>query len=53
MVKIQKQSGRYFVTIPKEIIDQKNWEKGTDLSFELDLTSPGSDVLVDEKNSYG
>ena len=53
MVKVQKSNGRHFVTIPKEIIDQKDWEKGTDLSFELNFTSEGPDVLVDEKNSYG
>ena len=32
VVKIQETKGRYFITIPREIIRLKGWEKGTNLA---------------------
>ena len=28
MVKLQETKGRYFLSIPKDLIDQKEWRKG-------------------------
>jgi hypothetical protein len=31
MTKLQEQKDRYFITIPKTLVNQKNWKKGQDL----------------------
>ena len=33
MPKLQETKGRYFITIPKDMVDKKNWTKGTALFF--------------------
>jgi len=31
MVKLQESKGRYFLSIPRTLVKQKNWKKGQDL----------------------
>lgn len=31
MVRLQESKGRYFITIPKQLADQKEWKKGQQL----------------------
>ncbi len=31
MVRLQESKGRYFITFPKNIVENKEWEKGQDL----------------------
>ena len=33
MPKLQKVKDRYFITIPKTLVEKKKWEKGQDLFF--------------------
>jgi len=33
MPKLQQFKDRYFITIPKPLVEQKQWEKGQDLFF--------------------
>lgn len=33
MPKLQQVKDRYFITIPKNLIEQKQWEKGQNLFF--------------------
>lgn len=33
MVKLQETKDRYFITIPKEMVDQKGWKKGQNVLF--------------------
>lgn len=33
MVKIQETKGRYFITLPKLMVEKKGWKKGQELFF--------------------
>ena len=33
MVKIQYANNRYFITLPKELVERKGWKKGESLFF--------------------
>lgn len=33
MPKLQQSQGRYFITIPRPMVEQKNWEKAQTLFF--------------------
>ncbi len=33
MVKLQETKDRYFITIPKDLIQQKDWKKGQNIFF--------------------
>ena len=33
MVKLQETKGRYFITVPSELVKQKGWKKGQNLLF--------------------
>ena len=33
MVKLQQNKGRYFVSVPKEYVDQAKWDKGEVLTI--------------------
>lgn len=33
MPKLQQTEDRYFITIPKSMVEKKNWKKGQDLLF--------------------
>lgn len=33
MPKLQKTGNRYFITVPKNLVEQKKWEKGLELFF--------------------
>lgn len=33
MIKLQEVNGRYFVSIPKELVRWKKWEKGQELAI--------------------
>jgi len=47
MVKLQEVKGRYFMTIPKEYIQQKGWKKGEVLIIGFD--SNGNIIIKDLK----
>jgi len=33
MPKLQETKGRFFITIPKEMVEKKKWQKGENLLF--------------------
>lgn len=33
MVKLQETKDRYFITIPREMVKQKGWQKGQEILF--------------------
>jgi len=37
MVKLQENKNRWFITIPKEIVEFKKWEKGQELLVVMDF----------------
>ena len=47
MVRLQESKGRYFVTIPKEIIIKKKWKKGTILV--VSFNERGNVEIMDTK----
>jgi hypothetical protein len=47
MVKLQESGGRFFLTIPKEYVQEKGWKKGQILVLGFD--SNGNLILKDIK----
>jgi len=45
MVRLQESKGRYFITFPKNIVENKEWEKGQDLIIGF---NQDGDVLIRE-----
>jgi hypothetical protein len=51
MVRLQETNGRFFLTIPKEYVEEKGWTKGQTLVLGFD--SSGNIIIKDIKNSGG
>ena len=47
MVRLQESKGRYFVTIPKEIIAKKKWKKG--IMLVVSFNERGNVEIMDTK----
>lgn len=45
MVKLQETKGRYFITFPKTIVENKGWEKGEELIIGF---NQDGDILIRE-----
>lgn len=45
MPKIQRGNNQHFITIPKDIMKQKGWLKGTEVSVSI---YPNGDVVLQE-----
>lgn len=47
VVKIQKNesAGSYIITLPKQLVDLKSWEKGQELEFKLE----NGEIVLDER----
>ena len=48
MVKLQRSKGQYFITIPKEYIIKKKWEKGEILT--VSFNERGNVEIADVRN---
>jgi len=46
MVKLQKNKGQYFITIPKDIIEDKGWENAKDFVW---IYNASGDIILKEK----
>ena len=49
MVKLQKNKGQYFITIPKDIIEDKGWENAEEFIWQY---SSSGDIILKEKNPH-
>lgn len=45
MVKLQEVKGQYFITIPREYVDYKNWKKGMEIVIGFDVNG---DIILKE-----